>query len=363
MLGVGIIAPLLPIYAESMGATILWIAVISASFSLSRAIFMPFIGRASDKRGRKVFLCVGLFAYTVISLGYIWASQPLELTIVRLLHGSAAGMIIPIAQAYIGDLAPEGEEGTWMGYFNATFFAGFGCGPLIGGALTDYFGMDTAFYTMGVLNLLAFILVFLFLPDVHPKERRGCSPRPSFREMGKSSMIKGLLSFRFTNAMGRGAFITFLPILAAFSLGLTAAQIGVALALNILVAASLQPLCGRLADKFSRRKLVVIGNLIDTMTLGMIPLVQNFSQLLALCIVGSVAKALSIPAASALTVEEGKRFGMGSTMGVFTMAMSLGMAASVINGGVAELGGLDSAFYFGAGIEALGTGLFIWFTR
>ncbi|KKK91411.1 hypothetical protein LCGC14_2713230, partial [marine sediment metagenome] len=40
--------------------------------------------------------------------------------------GSAAGMIIPIAHAYIGDLSPEGQEGTWMGYFYAAFFTGPG---------------------------------------------------------------------------------------------------------------------------------------------------------------------------------------------------------------------------------------------
>jgi len=63
-------------------------------------------------------------------------------------------MIIPIAQAYVGDIAPEGEEGTWMGYFNASFFTGFGCGPVMGGALTEHFGMTVAFSTMGGLNLL-----------------------------------------------------------------------------------------------------------------------------------------------------------------------------------------------------------------
>ena len=123
MLGVGIIAPLLPLYAESMGATGIWLGIIFAGFSISRAILMPIIGRLSDRSGRKLFICTGLFIYAVISLGYIWADTISQLTLVRLVHGAAAGMIMPIAQAYVGDISPEGEEGKWMGFFYTAFFA------------------------------------------------------------------------------------------------------------------------------------------------------------------------------------------------------------------------------------------------
>jgi len=152
MLGVGIISPLLPLYAENLGATGIWLGIIFSGFSISRAIFMPIIGRFSDRSGRKSFLCIGLLIYSIISLGYILASNASELTLVHLIQGAAAGMIIPIAQAYVGDISPEGEEGTWMGYFNAAFFTGFGFGPLLGGVLTDHFGMNAAFYTMGGLG-------------------------------------------------------------------------------------------------------------------------------------------------------------------------------------------------------------------
>jgi MFS family permease len=365
MLGAGIISPLLPIYAESLGATGIWIGVIFAGFSISRAIFMPIIGRASDRRGRrKIFLCIGLFAYALISLGYVWANSVSDLTLIRLFHGSAAGMIIPIAQAYVGDLSPEGEEGTWMGYFNAAFFTGFGFGPLMGGVLTDHFGMNTAFYTMGALNLLAFTLALSPLPEVHQKGGVRGNPQTSFSQMMESGMIRGLVSFRLINALGRGAFSCFLPIFAGSYLGLTPTQIGAVLAINILLMALLQPFCGRLADRFSKRKLVIIGSLIDLITLSLVPLMQDFPQLVALCIFGSISRALALPAASGLTVEEGRKYGMGSAMGIFTMAMSLGMAGGpIISGQVYDSWGISSVFFIGACFSLLGTWLFIWFTK
>ena len=69
MLGVGIIVPILPIYAENLGATGLWLGAIFAGFSLTRSISMPLIGHFSDRMGRKRFITLGLFIYTISSLG------------------------------------------------------------------------------------------------------------------------------------------------------------------------------------------------------------------------------------------------------------------------------------------------------
>jgi len=363
MLGVGIISPLLPLYAEQMGATGIWIGTIFAGFSISRTIIMPIVGRLSDRSGRKLFLSIGLLGYAIISLGYIWANSVTELTLVRLIHGVASGMILPIAQAYVGDISPEGKEGTWMGYFNAAFFTGFGFGPLMGGVLTDYFGMNIAFYAMGGLNLLAFLLVIFFLPELGQR-KTPASPRASFKEMSTSSMMKGLFSFRLSFSIGRGILATFLPIFAGIYIGLSPTLIGVLLAVNILLMSLLQVYGGNIADRFNRRVLIVVGSLTNLTYLALIPLGGNFWQLLGICALGGVGGAIALPAASALTVVEGRRFGMGSTIAVFAMAFSIGMAIGPLASGViADFANINSVFYFGAAIGLAGTTLFIWFTK
>ena len=363
MLGVGIISPLLPLYAEQMGATGIWIGIIFAGFSISRTIVMPIVGRLSDRSGRKLFLSIGLLGYAIISLGYIWANSVTELTLVRLIHGVASGMILPIAQAYVGDISPEGEEGTWMGYFNAAFFTGFGFGPLMGGVLTDYFGMNIAFYAMGGLNLLAFLLVIFFLPEIG-QGKTLASPRASFKQMSTSSMMKGLFSFRLSFSIGRGILATFLPVFAGIYIGLSSTLIGVLLAVNILLMSLLQVYGGNIADRFNRRVLIVVGSLTNLIYLALIPLGGNFWQLLGICVLGGVGGAIALPAASALTVVEGRRFGMGSTIAVFAMAFSIGMVIGpLVGGGIADFANINSVFYFGAAIGLVGTTLFIWFTK
>lgn len=363
MLGVGIISPLLPLYAENMGATGIWIGMIFAGFSISRTIIAPFAGRLSDRRGRKLFIGIGLLSSSIISLGYIWAMSAPQLTLVRLIHGVASGMIMPIAQAYVGDISPEGEEGKWMGYFNAAFFTGFGVGPLMGGVLTDHFGMSVAFSTMGGLNLLAFLTVVFFLPEVHQRKIEASS-HPSFKEMSTSGAIKSLFSFQTAFSFGRGTSASFLPIFAAIYVGLSPTLIGVLLAVNILLMASLQIYGGNIADRFNRRVLVIIGGLANLTYLALIPVAGNFWQLLGICALGGVAGAISIPALSALTVEEGRRFGMGSAMAMFAMAFGIGMAVGpLLSGVIADYVSINSVFYFGALAGLIGTGLFIWFTK
>ena len=362
MLGVGIISPLLPLYAENLGATAIWIGIIFAGFSISRTIIAPIVGRLSDRRGRKLLLSIGLFSSSIISLGYI-SNSILQLTLVRLIHGAASGMIMPIAQAYIGDISPKGEEGKWMGYFNAAFFTGFGFGPLMGGALTDHFGMTVSFCTMGVLNLLAFLTVVFFLPEVRPG-KMVASTLPSFKEMSTSDMVKGLFSFQMAFSFGRGTFATFLPIFAAIYIGLSPTLVGILLAVNILLMAFLQIYGGNIADRFNRRVLVIIGGLANLTFLALIPLGGNFWQLLGICALGGVAGAISIPALSALTVEEGRRFGMGSAMAMFAMAFGIGMGVGpLLSGAIVNWVSINSAFYFGAFVGLIGTGLFIWLAR
>ncbi len=363
MLGVGLIVPLLPLYAQDLGATGIQIGMLFAGYYIVNTVATPIMGRLSDRRGRKVFLSIGLLAYSILSLGYVWAANITQLILVRLLMGGAGAMIIPIAMAYVGDLSPEGEEGKWMGYANAAFFGGFGIGPLLGGALAERFGMNASFYAMSSLCLLAFLVAALLLPEIRQR-KIGEKGHLSFKEMSTSPMVRGLFSFRLVQALGRGGIMTFLPIFAATSIGLGTTLIGVLLAVNMLPMIVLLPLAGRLADKFNRKTLVIFGNIIYLITLILIPLANTFWQQIWLCFPRAIAGAISMPAATALTVEEGRKFGMGSTISILMMAMGIGMAAGPILGGViADSVDINAVFYFGGVVGLIGTGLFAWFTR
>ncbi len=362
-LGVGIIAPLLPIYAENLGATGTWLGFIIAGFSISRFIIMPFAGRLSDRRGRKQIMAVGLIAFAITSFGYVWANSTVGLLLVRFLQGIAAGMILPIAQAYVGDIAPEGEEGKWMGFFSAAFFTGLGCGPLMGGILGEHLGMNAAFCAMGGFSLLAFLGVALFLPEVSTRQKTA-SQGSSFKDIAASKVVQGIFSFRLGYASARGAFSTFLPILAGINLGLSPSLIGVLLAVNVLGMSVLQILTGAIADRFNRRALIVLGSAINLTALAVIHFAGNLWVLLVLCVILGVGGAVAMPAASVLAISQGRRFGMGIVMASLNMALAIGMSVGPILAGViADTLSVGFVFYFASAVVLIGAIIFSRLTR
>ena len=174
----------------------------------------------------------------------------------------------------------------------------------------------------------------------------------------------GLFSFRLAIALGRSSFFTFLPLLAATRLGLPANLIGILIAVHVLLMSMLGMVGGRMADIFNRRALVGIGSIVIFAYLFLVPLAPGFGLLLALCIMGSIGSAIATPSVMALTVEEGRKYGMGSAIAAITMAMSIGMALGpIMTGAIVDLIDVNAAFYFSAGLALFGAALFIWFTR
>jgi len=364
MLGVGLVSPLLPLYAQDMGATGIQLGMIFAGYGICSSILTPIMGKLSDRRGRKVLLCSGLLFYSILSLGYVLATSVTHLILIRLLHGIGGAMILPIAMAYVGDISPEGEEGKWMGYANAAFFSGYGIGPLLGGVLAERFGMNVSFYSMGGFCLLAFLITLLFLPEISQR-KMATGTRLSFKEMSLNRTVRGIFSFRLTQTIGRGSLMTFLPIFAATHVDLGPSLIGILVAVNMLLMTLLSAPAGRLiADRFNRKAMVILGSFLYILSLALIPVTNSFWQLLWLCLPRGIGGAISVTASSALMLEEGRKFGMGSTMAIMMMAMSIGLVAGPLLGGlIGDMININAVFYFGAAAGLMGTILYAWFSR
>jgi MFS family permease len=263
--------------------------------------------------------------------------------------------------AFIADIAPPQKEGTYMGFFTVALFLGFGSGPILGGITKDFISMEANFLVMGGLCLLALVFVLIYLPrasSVQQKERSSTTP---FKTILKSRSIRGICFYRFSNAFCRGSIMTFLPLYAHNVLDLSGSQIGIVIASGILLTAFLQLPFGKLADRVSRKMLVIAGSLLYFSIVPFIPHTLTFIQILSLNIILGFLGALSLPAASALVVNEGKIYGMGSTMAIFNVAMSVGLAIGPLTSGIIlDIWGLSGIFYFCTFLGFLSTGIVSW---
>ncbi|HOC84083.1 MAG TPA: MFS transporter [Methanoculleus sp.] len=359
MLGLGIVSPLLPIYAENLGATGIWLGVIFSAFALSRSVFMPIIGRISDRRGRKWIILTGMFAYAVLSLAYLIAGSVYSLTAVRFAHGLASAMVVPIAMAYIADLSEKGKEGSHMGNFSISMFLGMGVGPLLGGFLNDTFGMPSVFYAMAGLSAFATLLVAISLPEAKPGgfalPDAPSTPMPALITL---PVMQGVMVFAFISALGRGGMMVFVPVFGPL-IAISPFEVGIVLSANTFLMALLQVPIGRLTDTGNKVALIVAGSTIAAIALAVIPLTHSFLPLLLVTSLIGVGGAIQQPAIMALTVDAGRTIGMGTSMGAYNTVFGIGMIIAPLMGGAfMDFVGIEAVFYVGGAISLIGTVIF-----
>jgi len=364
MTGLGIIWPLVPVYAVQLGAGGLQIGIIIASFNLARTLSNPLAGRLSDRWGRKPFIAAGLLLYALVSVFYVMATRVEALILVRFLHGFTSVLVGPVAMALAADIAPPNRLGRYMGTLNMAVMLGLGAGPVLGGIIRDLFGMAAAFYTMGGLALVTFLGVAAFLPGTD-RSAKSVTPKPAaaFKSLLSHRAVQGIFLLRFFVAAGQGSVYTFLPLL-ALDLQLSSSQVGIILGSNIFLIALLQRVCGDLADRLNPTHMIIVGTFISGLAVAGMPFVAGVGLILGLNILMGIGSGIAMPAGFVITGQLGQKMGMGSIMGVTDAGWSLGMIVSpILSGIIMDTLGLPSIFMTGGFLIITGSVLISFFLK
>jgi MFS transporter, DHA1 family, multidrug resistance protein len=356
--GVGIVVPLLPIYAHDLGASGLYVGMIFGSFSISRTALLPFFGRLSDQKGRKPFISIGLLSYTLISFAFIFSNNVETLILLRFIQGAASAMVMPVVQAYVGEITPEGSEGYSMGIFNLSMFLSLSLGPLMGGTIKDMLSLDAAFISMGILSCIGLLLCIFLLPPVSTEKVRTTKHIVvPWATLMKDKVLISIFIFRYAYTACIGVIWNFLPLFADKEFGLSGSHTGVLVTLGVFVSGLLQIPMGYLADRMSRSGMIMIGGLVSTTGIMMPYFASSFSDLvIAVCIFG-LGGGIAMPAVMASALLKGdEKKAMGSVMSIMTIALSLGMMTGSIAAGLAmDFFSLKMSFPCGAIMMLSGT--------
>jgi DHA1 family multidrug resistance protein-like MFS transporter len=356
--GVGIVVPLLPVYANDMGASGLYVGLIFAAFSISRSFLLPVFGRLSDFKGRKPFIVAGLFSYTLISIAFIFFDSVESLIVLRFIQGAGSAMVMPVVQAYVGEITPEGSEGYSMGLFNLSMFLSLSLGPLMGGGIKDLWSLDAAFICMGIFSGIGLLLCLIFLPPVHQEKNQKDfeSPRP-WAVVLKDPAIVVLFLFRYAHTFCIGVIWCFMPVFADTRFGLSAALIGVLVMLGIFISGLLHLPMGYLADRLERKWMIIAGGVLSSLAMLLPFYASGFWDLILAVTIFGIGGGVSMPAVMACAVMKGEeKKAMGSVMSVLTVAHSLGMLMGSLAAGLAmDYISLRWAFPCGMAVMGIGT--------
>jgi len=158
-----ILATALPTIATDLGrlADVSWVVT---AYVVSAAAATPLWGKLADRHGRKRLLEASLAIFLAAS-ALCGIAQSLPMLIVsRAVQGAAAGGLMTLAYAAVGDLVSPRQRGRYQGYIAATFGAAAAIGPLLGGLLVQHASWRWVFYVNLPVGLLALAGLRLRLP-------------------------------------------------------------------------------------------------------------------------------------------------------------------------------------------------------
>jgi MFS family permease len=178
--GFSILIPVLPLFAQELGASETEVGLLLALYSLGLVLFLPVWGWISDRIGRRPVLIICLFG-TACSFAYLALAHSLPHLYAARALGGFFGASIGTAQAYMTDITDHDERAGAMGLIGAAFGIGFVLGNLLGGTLQAVHP-GLPFYATALLALASCILAALYLP-----ESRAPSHGPiAWRGLGRS---------------------------------------------------------------------------------------------------------------------------------------------------------------------------------
>src|SRR5215472_5140303 len=363
VLGLTIILPLLPFYAESMGATPRIVGLLVSTYAVCQLIAGPPLGHLSDRIGRRPVLLVSQIGTCIGFLILGFAHTLWLVFLARIIDGLTAGNLT-VAQAYIADVTEPENRAKAFGLIGIAFGVGFMVGPGISGYLAQY-NNTYPIFAAAALSFTSIMCTYFLLPSVvphpHPELERGLSRWGALSESFKDSRLGPMLwqFFAFTFA-----FSTFFSGFALFAerrfthngVPFGTAEVGYVFAFSGLIGVLIQGGgIGSLVKSFGESRLVQMG--FATMTGGFVLLagVHGIPYLLLATGLLTFGSAILRPSLTALITTGAARHRQGMVIGLMQSLMSIAqIVAPVIAGFLIQTQFLSTWAFAGSIFCAIG---------
>ena len=149
--GLGTCTFLLPVYAETLGATYTDLGLIGAVGNIIYTVFTILCGYTLD-RFEKIRLYMGFNVFgCIVMLLFMVAETIPQIILVRALLGAASASFWVSASTLTAEISPREELTRSLGRYNLAWILGFTVGPYLGGVISNQYGYDTFFLASSAL--------------------------------------------------------------------------------------------------------------------------------------------------------------------------------------------------------------------
>lgn len=343
--------PIISPYAQGLGATPLLIGLAVGMYSFSNIIGNICAGFWIDKDGAKRVLYIGLGVTGLILLIYALVDTPLQLILIRFLHGLSGGFLVPAAFTYLANRSDEAKKGKSMALSGAVVGVAAIIGPAFGGIMTATAGITWVFLIIGVVMIVTALLAFVMLPNIDATTSRRLDNKKAGSVI---DLLKRLPLFyaylgSFALMFSQGVLAYMLPLKVKLLNDGTEVS-GMLMSTFALTAILIFILpTNKLFDRFSHENTISLGLAILGVALFLLSLTSYQNYLYAIMVVYGIGFALIFPSINALIVQHTNTLDRGKAFGLFYAFFSFGVViGSVFTGALAVTA--DGAFLIGAAV-------------
>lgn len=371
MLGMGVISPILPQYAQTFGVNITMVGMLITGFGLARIFVDIPAASMTEKFGRRPVLIAGTIIQTLSSLGCALAANYWQLLVFRVVQGVGSAAFTTAAMIALTDISSHKNRGQVMSTYQGSLLLGAGLGPTLGGFIAQYFDLRAPFFALAALSLVGVVWAYLRIPETRPAELQretvSFSLNPfAHLPISQIKLMLGNINFLAISIISFGVFFMrtgsqneILPLLAHDRILLDSGQIGVTMTIMSIMNFIVLFACGKLSDRFGRKIIITPGVLLTVVALVMLSQSYSYWFLVVTCIIWGIGTGIAGPIPSAYVADILDRENYSTGMGLFRTVSDLGFVIGpLLLGWMADSRGYSFPLLFNAGFMLLAVILF-----
>jgi len=356
-LGFGIVIPAIPLFARTFGVSAFAASAVISVFAFMRLISSPAAGWMVNRFGERTIMSTGLAIVGLSSLAAGFATDYVQLLLLRGIGGTGSAMFTISATALLLRVAAPEYRGRASGAFQAGFLIGGVAGPAVGGLVIGL-SIRAPFFVYAGTLLAAFLVAITLLPRLEHQEapqlgqdteRIGFLPTlrlPEYQAALGANFANGFVFFGLRSSL--------VPLFVVEGLREGPGLAGVGFVVAAGLQAALLAVGGRTADHRGRKPALVIGLGVGVMSLVLLAVAPNAAWFLIAMAVAGVSGAFLGPSPTAIVGDVSRGHHGGSVVAGFQMMSDFGSIVGPLIGGLLlDRSGFHVAFAAGVAVSAL----------
>jgi DHA1 family multidrug resistance protein-like MFS transporter len=354
ILGMGLIGAFLPLLAKDLDPTGSLVGLVVSAWFLARVFIEIPSGFLSDRIGRRRLFVLGIGLAVGGSLLCATAPTILFLIAGRAIWGFGIALFFLSNTAILFDLFDPAVRGRAVGTFQSIEMIGSFIGGPIGGVLAGVIGYNAVFYFTVALTGFSLVLAFA-LKDLRGIGGRPPQPlsQPSFRD-ALSSLKRWPILVICLTCLARmlimnGVMSTVFQLYLYENLGFGVTLIGIVVGARTAGTAAATLASGYLSDRFGRKRIILLGLVLEAPCLYAYTLVNSFTAILLVGFLDAFGAGLAWTTLIVLLSEIVKPEYRGVAIGFYRTFMDVGgVLGPLLFMAIATTFGMSLPFLVGA---------------